>query len=408
MTTKFHNNVKRYLFITIAATAIFSCTRIQETVFTPEDGVSARMEAPQLAQLTDQGIITSKAMSGDFKFTFAQGDQLNVFPTPVDNSYMNFTLNPIADNPKEANFQQSAFTLRDGSYCAVYPAQPPISGASIRLNFNGQEQTEDNNTAHLSAYDYCWAQASINNNTGIFALEHRVSWLKLTIRTTDAASLTSLTVCADEGVPTITYINVTDGTVSLGERSSSDVLTLSLGGTAGIHADANSSITAYLTIPSAKYTNLTILAFDKDGNKYKFVNAKQSTLQTGKYYSITLTRTDIAEDTPFTRTTDFGCYTKSNEEKPEAFVTYQDYIDQISFGTTSDSRTCKFFNPDKATYNIFTINSKDLTVGEEYEVSFASDSKPQETYICQVVNINDGCVWLEDKTSKTGFILAIE
>lgn len=391
--------IKFFTLVPVLASAA-ACTETYTDEFVDLGGVYASMALPESGDGTD-----TKALSSDFKFSFVTGDRINVFPTDASSDEaMTYVLNPDAADAAKAEFESKSFKMSDADYTALYPSQNVT--ASIALSFAGQDQASDGSTAHLAAYDYSWASASISANKGNFALAHRVAWMKITIQATDAANIRTITVSADEGVANTASIDVITGVVTP-SRTAGDVLTLTLGGDSGIDVAANGTLTAYLTIPVDTYTNLTLTANDAAGKTYRYVRPGEKTLSAGKYYSPTMLRTDLPEETPFTALTVFGTYSSTNTSSPVSVKLYNASADQMSYGTGSDYRTFKLANLAANSYAIFTIASSTLTVGETYTVSSDINGTKTEAS-CKVVKMTDDCIWLEDKTNNIGYIFAIE
>ena len=240
--------LKTAVLVTVLVTAAACTETYTDSIDMDVDGVYAVMSMPERGDGVD-----TKALSPIFKFTFAEDDRINVFPATNTDEAMTYGLNPDESDATKAEFESKSFTMKDADYTALYPSQTVQSFTAITLPFTGQSQTADSTTAHLSAFDYCWATASISGNKGNFALAHKVAWLKIIVKTTDAANLKSIVVSADEGVANSATINALTGVVTP-SRTVGDVLTLSLGGDSGIDVSANSRLIAYITLPAGTYT----------------------------------------------------------------------------------------------------------------------------------------------------------
>lgn len=347
-----------------------------------------------------------KALSPELKFSFAEGDFISVCSS-TSSDYMNYGLVPDPENPKTADFRPSDYSLLDKTYYAVYPRQNCDKGPEeISVSFTGQVQTADGSTEHLAAYDYCRAEAAISNSTGNFAFSHRVSWLIMTIAATEAASITEVTISADDGVANSAVLNIIDDQVALAKKAG-DRLTLKLGDADGIAVQENGTLTAYVTIPADTYTNLTLLAKDAAGHKYLKVYSGSKVCEAGKFYAPTLLRTDIPEASAFTALTDFGIYSATDTDSPSAVRIYDEDNDQISFSTNADNRKFRIFNVGKNDYVIITVSSADITVGEEYTVTGNVNGK-ETAGTFKAVNKAGNSIWLENKTDNTGCIISIE
>lgn len=391
-----------------AALTIFASCAVNEDLQEPA-------ALTDVAEITEEGIFAlttdpdcgeagqTKAIGTDLKFSFTSTDDISVYPS-TGTTHMVYRLVPDADDAKKATFNSTEFDLQnDKTYYAFSPDVTNANGAgSVSVSFAGQAQTEDNSTAHLSAFDFQTAAATISNNSGTFGFKHKVSWLKMTITVSDAAVLKSVTVSADEGVANTAVFDLVNGTVTP-SRQAGDKLTLTLGGEDGISVAASGSATAYITLPSQTYTDLTVVAVDANGKEYKKVYDGEKTLEAGKYYIPTL----ICNDINFLNQTAFGSYKSTDLATPAKVRVYDEDNDQMSYGTGSDYRNFKLANLSTNSYAIFTIASATLTEGQTYSVSSDVNGTISQAD-CEVVKITDDCVWLEDKTNNVGFILALE
>lgn len=94
-------------------------------------------------------------------FAWAEGDIIGVYAGDGD-GMMNFNLNHMADNKKEAIFKATGFNLMGG---APYYAFSPYDGNSydktqVEVNYDGIRQVANGDFAHLGKYDYQWAKAT--------------------------------------------------------------------------------------------------------------------------------------------------------------------------------------------------------------------------------------------------------
>ena len=374
------------------------------------DGMYAMIAEPsadnELEEISADKALT-KALSADLKFTFEDGDKIKVFAVPQDNSVLTYSLVPDSGNPSSAMFSTGAFQLNDQTYSALYPSFSEDYSAAMK--FSEQKQTGNGSTAHLGAYDYSWAQTTIKDNAGAFKLAHKVSWIKVTVTPTAATRFSSLTVSANEGVAGAATLNVLTGEVSY-TRNSDDQIELQLvtsGTKKYIEAKPNSPLVAYVTIPSGTYNNLYIKATDNKGVDWWYKTRKESELKQGRYYQVTLLLDEPGEDTPFTQSSQPGIYGATTSEAPQAVRSYDALTDYASYGTTSLSRTYKFFSVKENNYCVLTVTPKELLTGDDYTVTCDRGSGVTEgTYT--IVKKQNGMVWLDNKENQTGYIIPIE
>lgn len=399
------DDMKQYLTcalgLTLAVILFHSCDRSPVGLEMSPRPVHATIAAPMSGDAP-----AVKSLSPEMQFAFAEGDFISVC-SASSATYMNYELIPDPSNPKSADFRPSAYLLNDGTYYSVYPMQNCAKGPEkISVSFDGQIQAENGSTEHLSAYDYSRAEAVISSNTGEFAFSHAVSWLVMKINVTEAASITRVTISADNGVARSAIMDILTNQVTL-SKSSGDCIILKLGGEDGIAVPADGVLTAYATIPADTYTNMKLVAEDASGHKYIKEYSGDKIREAGKYYSPTLSRTDIPEVTAFTAITAFGLYTATDTDNPSALRTYDEDNDQMSFSTDSDCRKFRIFNVRQNDYAIVTVSPADITVGESYTVT-EDINGTQRTGTLKAVNKTAGCVWLENKQDKNGYIISIE
>lgn len=384
----------------LLATFISSCSEDAQ-LYAPllEDGLNATLESP----VCDEELGT-KALSDKFEFAFEQGDQVNVFLKSSSDEAMIYKLSPYKDEPTTAKFNVKSFYLNNDTYVAIYPSQIFTLGSqSIGLSFAGQNQSTNGSTEHLSAYDYCWAEATIANNSGNFAFKHKVAWIKVTVPVSEATTLKYLSVRADEGVASSATINVSTGAVTT-SRSAGDTLRVALGGNNGIAVQENGTLTAFITVPAESYTNLSVLAFDADGNAYSSSHAAEVTLAAGKYYSMTLYFDGLV---PFTETTEYGAYVVRHEKCSSEILTYDDTAHQMSCGGGSGYIDFKIAGMASGEYAAFKVSSATITEGDSYSVTAnVNGTTSTGTYVA--VKKTADRLWLLNSSANSGYIIAIE
>ena len=287
------DDMKTRLIPLIAAAMFILAACAQETqpdVRMPEN-LGATLESPVCGDS-----FRTKALSDQFQFSFVQGDQVNVFLKSGSDEAMTYLLTPYSSNQLMAKFNVRSFMLLNDTYVSIYPSQYFILGSeNIRLTFAGQVQSENGSTAHLSPYDYCWAETTIANNSGNFAFKHKVSWIKILVPVTEAVTFKTVSITSDEGVANNATINIKNGTLST-SRSSGEALDITLGGTQGITVAENDTLTVFTTIPSELYTNITVVASDASGRTWSYSRENPVTLEAGKYYTMTLTADTSSQD----------------------------------------------------------------------------------------------------------------
>lgn len=249
--------MKKILFSFTVISALFSsCTVNEQKAEQPvatANGVVATFQQPIIEGAT-------KALDNDLKFVFEEGDQIDVY-SAAENECMVYGLTPSAESDSDASFVVKGFNLKSATYNAVYPyMRPSLDPESIPFSLAGQDQSANGDASHLSAYDLNYAQAEISNNSGTFAFEHQVAWLKIQIQSAAAAqTFKEVVVSADEGIANELVLNAVAGTVDATPASATQTVTLKLNGGKGFDVAKGGSLVAYVTIPAGEYTNLHIV-----------------------------------------------------------------------------------------------------------------------------------------------------
>lgn len=248
--------MKKILFcFTVIAALLTACTVNEQKIQTAvaANGVTATFRQPVIEGAT-------KALDNDLKFVFEEGDQINVY-SAAENECMVYGLTPSAESDSDASFVVKGFNLKSATYGAVYPyMRPSLDPESIPFSLAGQDQSANGDASHLSAYDLNYAQAGISNNSGTFAFEHQVAWLKIQIQSAAAAeTFKEVVVSADEGIANALVLDAVSGTAHATPASTAETVTLKLNGGKGFDVAKGGSLVAYVTIPAGEYTNLHIV-----------------------------------------------------------------------------------------------------------------------------------------------------
>lgn len=249
--------MKKILFsFTVISALLSACTVYEQKAELPvatANGVTATFRQPVIE-------VATKALDNDLKFVFEGGDQIDVY-SAAENECMIYGLTPSAESEGQASFVVKGFNLKSATYSAVYPyMRPSLDPESIPFSLAGQNQSANGDASHLSAYDLNYAQAEISNNSGTFAFEHQVAWLKIQIQSASTAqTFKEVVVSADEGIANSFVLNAVSGTVDATPASATETVPLKLNGGKGFDVAKGGSLVAYVTIPAGEYTNLHIV-----------------------------------------------------------------------------------------------------------------------------------------------------
>lgn len=182
--TLFHG----FLFMA-ALTAVSSCTNeedaLSSTEVKNEDNELSRIEVALPPYLGENG--TRMSITNDLKFTWAEGDAIGIFTQDIahnTHSSAIFSIDESTAGSEVASFENFGFKLKPNtSYQAFYPYKPGMDPSSTLIDLSGQKQIGNNNPAHLTNYNYLWADfQSDENSLASFEFVHLTSVLKVTFK----------------------------------------------------------------------------------------------------------------------------------------------------------------------------------------------------------------------------------
>lgn len=373
------------------------------TDFMRQDGIYAEFKDPEY------GNAETKALSDSFKFHFEENDRISVFPANGD-EYMTYHLTPSKGTANRAFFLTENFSLKKGSYYALYPAvQGVCNPENIVLSFEGQEQESNGSMSHLSDYDYCRASAEISDNSGYFAFTHEVSWVKLCIPAGENNdTFKSMTISADEGIAGQLTMNIRTGETGSPTRSKDDVLNILTGGQDGISLSTDDTLSVYVTIPPGTYTNLTVRTYNKEGIAYDYVFEGQHELQKGYYYLMNVWQSDVME---LGQMDEFGLYRCHGDGLVymwEPAIKYEEGSDQISWYHNAGHTQFDFFKLGTKEFMSFQLGSGSITDGGTYRTSIYSGTG----VICtdkefKAIRVTDSAAWLLNSELGLGCVIKL-
>lgn len=398
-------DMKNFLKIScIGILAIFaasSCREVKGVDVMPADGVFAEISAPV------SGDALTKSIEQDFTFRFSEEDRMTVIPQSGD-EYLSYKLTPSKGKANRAFFLVQNFSMTNGTYYAVYPAQNVSNPESISLPFTGQAQSANKSSEHLAAYDYCTASAEITNNTGYFPFAHKVAWIMVSLNPGETSrTYSSLTLSADGGVATSMTLDATTGSFTL-QKNASSTLALSLG--SGLTISANDTLIAYMAVPADTYTNLVLKSTETNGHTYSYKFGGDNEFKTGHYYMIDLNDVKV---TPLVDVKEYGLYKCYGEgevyswEKP--LIQFEDFADQMSWYKSSSKTIFEFFQLGTDKYASFQIASGTISQGSTYKVSiYTTNGTECESANFKVIKKTVNTAWLYDTADELGCVIRID
>lgn len=180
--------LRSFLFLAAMA-AVSSCTNEIEVPALAEvknDGNElSRIEVALPPYLGQGG--TRMAIEDGLNFTWAEGDAIGIFTQDeAHNTHSSaiFSIDESTAGSEVASFENFGFKLKPNtSYQAFYPYKPGMNPSSTLIDLSGQKQIGNNNPAHLTNYNYLWADFQSNDNAlASFEFVHLTSVLKVTFK----------------------------------------------------------------------------------------------------------------------------------------------------------------------------------------------------------------------------------
>lgn len=178
------------------------------------------------------------------------------------------------------------------TYYASYPfkelyLQNKLPATSLPISYLTQQQTSNDNTAHLSAYDYMTAQATTGDASATFNFNHLGSILRFAIAMPEDVTLTSLTIAADSKSAFITNatMNATNNTLTATAKDS--FMTLALN---NIEITKGKQLVAYMMMVPGNYANKTLtLTLSTADSKTATTYIRGCEIKQGKAYPVNIT-----------------------------------------------------------------------------------------------------------------------
>lgn len=197
---------------------------------------------------------------------------------------------------KEASNNNTTFTANgwaintNNLYYGVFPYNEEalikrIPFTALPITYTTQQQTSNDNTAHLSKYDYMTTQATTGDENVTFNFTHLGSIVRFNIQLPETQTLTSLTLTADEDIfTTEATMNVTNNTTSATKKEKSIVL-----GLGNIEIEKDGNLVAYMMIAPGEYNGKITITLANDNGKTATANIGGTTIDAGKAYDIEVT-----------------------------------------------------------------------------------------------------------------------
>lgn len=300
-------------------------------------GVAAVVEDFQFEETTETRTAimpTSKGLS----FAWKEGDQIGIYATSATAS---FSIDQIGIDAKNAMFDGGGFGLKQGSeYLALYPYMSEATNKSaVRLNYAGQRQIANNDTRHLSAFDYMTARATaVAEDAASFEFKHLDAIMRLKIALPTAGYYTKVQVTGAIFAETA-RVDLTSVTPSANRLSGLSKIALDLGNDVnGIYLSADDlTLTTYIAIAPVDLSRseLTVTVTDRKGTEY-VAKVQGKMMEAGKAYAYNISHTYVNLGLPkgtlwattnvgATRAADYGAYYAWGETEEKGLYNWSTY-----------------------------------------------------------------------------------
>ncbi|MBQ7554492.1 MAG: leucine-rich repeat protein [Bacteroidaceae bacterium] len=219
--------------------------------------------------------------------TWAKGDTIGIFPNK--GGQVEFPIEEGTQS-KQAQFDGGGWALKaNNTYAAYYPYNAKNAyyhNQAIQIDYSGQTQAGNNNTEHLSQYDY-QATAPVNTNANgylNFQFKHLGALLKFQLTVPKAGTYTSLTLTSSEKIfVTKAELDISGSEPLLKPVKTSNSLSLNLDNVE--LASDNAVLTAYMMVAPTDFSQGS-LELMIDGDEVFITTLTGHQLEAGKQYPI--------------------------------------------------------------------------------------------------------------------------
>lgn len=122
------------------------------------------------------------------QFSWSATDKIGCFSK--EGGLLRFDIQPSDANSRQAHFKGAGFSIAASTeYCAFFPFNDATAAATaVPVDFTGQKQIGNMNTAHLGNYDYLYSPYQESNVRGelIFGMHHLVALVQFKLTMPEA------------------------------------------------------------------------------------------------------------------------------------------------------------------------------------------------------------------------------
>jgi len=274
-------NKKIVIFVVLSLLA-FSCSENINIKITGSLSGEVNIPVPG----NENALVGTKALDPNFNFSWNVGDKVSIFTGEVG-EMMIYRIKTVEGTV--CHFNVNKFKLKDMLYYSISPSQGNSDDPSqIPLSLEGQIQSANNNTEHLTKYDYNVGSATIMNNSGNFAYSHIVDWVRLVVSVPFDMTFKSMTIvpCNSNALITEADLNLVTGVITPTKTSSNITLGLS-----DIVVKGGEKLTAFITLfpEDMRADGITVSLIYEDVSGVEHNSLKtfkpKTTWVAGKYYT---------------------------------------------------------------------------------------------------------------------------
>lgn len=277
--------MKKYLFLLLFAFS-FACTEDNQTF---DNNLREIKEFSITVPDIQDDINTRSILTEELKFKWQKSDTIGIFPKEGSQTYF------VMASEQESNtaiFNGGGWALKPNyTYSAYYPFSRKYfaddNKSSIILDYRGQVQEGNNNSAHLGAYDYL-ASDAVTPNVGEFNLimKRLGSILRFKLKMPKVGTYTKLTLSAEDEVFVETAtLDISGSKPVVSPKKLSKTISLYLNEVSTTKEDEELTFYMITSPVDLSSQSLTVTLTGSDNLPYSVSNLSGSSMTAGKGYS---------------------------------------------------------------------------------------------------------------------------
>lgn len=266
--------------IGLLVAALVSCTSEIENCISGDEVNTVNVSVEEF-----HGLTRTTVSNTDYSVHWNTGDIIGIFPLQNSSRQIAFDILSASD-ASSASFDGKGWGMRYGiKYVAYYPLtdKATLDKTGILLDYKGQSQTGNNNTAHLGAYDYMFTVASTPVNGSLnLQFRHAGTLLHFQIPVAESKKYTKVEISTDGNFYTQALMNLENSTITPVGESKTKKIEMTL--TNVLPSGEEALLDVYLMAVPVDLTGcmITANAYDEDGTAYS-ISWEGKNLGAGKY-----------------------------------------------------------------------------------------------------------------------------